>query len=244
MANYSSLFMRCVMVVALCLSAAAVPLARAQTAVDAVPSSIYERAQTWLDQMVADTGSLPLRMTVEVGALDSRLKLAACERVEPYLPPGTQLWGKTRLGLRCAQGAVKWNVFLPITVRAFGPAWVIKGQVASGVVLTQADAMQMEVDWAENRSAVVANLDDWVGRTATRALTTGQILRQDMVKASQVFQAGSQVRVVARGAGFEIFSSAQAISGGVMGQMVRVRMDNGRVVSGLVVDSQTVRLEM
>ena len=128
MANYSSLFMRCAMAVALCLSAAAVPLARAQTAVDAVPSSIYERAQTWLDQMVADTGSLPLRMTVEVGALDSRLKLAACERVEPYLPPGTQLWGKTRLGLRCAQGAVKWNVFLPITVRAFGPAWSSRGR--------------------------------------------------------------------------------------------------------------------
>jgi flagella basal body P-ring formation protein FlgA len=244
MVNFSSLLMRCVLVVAACLSAVVVPLARAQTAGGAQSSSIYERAQAWLDRAVNDTGSLPLRMAVEVGALDSRLKLAACERVEPYLPPGTQLWGKTRLGLRCAQGAVKWNVFLPITVKAFGTAWVIKGQVASGAVLTQADAMQMEVDWAENRNAVVANLDDWIGQTATRALTTGQTLRQDMVKASQVFQAGSQVRVVARGPGFEIFSSAQAISSGVMGQVVRVRMDNGRVVSGLVVDSQTVRLEM
>ncbi len=244
MANFFSLLIRHIVGVALSLSAALLPLARAQTAPDAASAGLYERAQAWLDQMVADTGSLPLRMVVEVGALDSRLKLAACERVEPYLPPGTQLWGKTRLGLRCAQGSVKWNVFLPITVKAFGPAWVIKGQVASGSQLTQADAMQMEVDWAESRSAVVANLDDWVGQTATRALATGQTLRQDMVKASQVFQAGAQVRVVARGAGFEIYSTAQAISGGVMGQTARVRMDNGRVLSGLVVDSQTVRVAM
>jgi len=239
MVHFSFPLMRCMML--LCLSVAMLPLARAQAAPDA---ALYERAQVWLDQMLSNTADLPLRMAVEVGALDSRLKLAPCERVEPYLPPGTQLWGKTRLGLRCTQGAVRWNVFLPITIKAFGLAWVIKGQVASGAVLTQADAMQMEVDWAESRSAVVANLDDWVGQTATRALTTGQALRQDMVKASQVFQAGSQVRVVARGAGFEIFSSAQAISGGVMGQTARVRMDNGRVISGLVVDSQTVRVAL
>ncbi len=244
MARFSSPFIRCVLAVAVWLNLAALPSAHAQSGPDSAAPFIYERAQAWLDQMVTSTGSLPLRMEVEVGALDTRLKLAACERVEPYLPPGTQLWGKTRLGLRCTQGAVKWNVFLPITIKAFGLAWVIKGQVASGAVLTQADAMQMEVDWAENRSAVVANLDDWVGQTATRALTTGQALRQDMVKASQVFQAGSQVRVVARGAGFEIFSSAQAISGGVMGQTARVRMDNGRVISGLVVDSQTVRVAL
>lgn len=244
MANFFSLLIRRVVAVGLCLSAALQPLARAQTAPDAASAGLYDRAQAWLDQMVTDTGSLPLRMVVEVGALDSRLKLAACERVEPYLPPGTQLWGRTRLGLRCAQGSVKWNVFLPITIKAFGPAWVIKGQVASGAVLTQADAMQMEVDWAESRSAVVANLDDWVGQTATRALATGQALRQDMVKAAQVFQAGAQVRVVARGVGFEISSNAQAISGGVMGQTARVRMDNGRVLSGLVVDGQTVRVAM
>ena len=244
MVNFLSLFVRCTVVIAVGLGAAVMPTAHAQTAVDATTAPLYERAQSWLNQMVTNTGALPLRMEVEVGALDSRLKLATCEQVEPYLPPGTQLWGKTRLGLRCLQGAVKWNVFLPITIKAFGPAWVIKGQVTSGAVLTQADAMQMEVDWAENRSAVVANLDDWVGQTATRALSTGQAVRRDMVKPAQVFQAGSQVRVVARGEGYEIFSSAQAISGGVLGQTVRVRMDNGRVISGLVVDSHTVRLEI
>jgi flagella basal body P-ring formation protein FlgA len=65
-----------------------------------------------------------------------------------------------------------------------------------------------------------------------------------LVKAAQVFTSGAQVRVVARGPGFEIATSAQALSAGVVGQSARLRMDNGRVVSGVVVDRQTVRLNL
>lgn len=208
-------------------------------------SAIYTNAQRWLDDTLASSaGSLPLRMEVSVGELDRRLRLAPCARVEPYIPPNTRLWGKSRLGLRCVQGSTKWNVFLPITVKAFGPAWVVKGLVQQGSILSEEDAMSTEVDWAEINSPIVANLSDWVGQTATRTLSTGQALRQDMMKAAQVFQAGAQVRVLARGVGFEIATSAQAISGGVVGQSARVRMDNGRVMTGQVLDSRTVRLEL
>lgn len=220
--------------------------ARAQSAgegSDAV--AIYARAQAWIDSTLATgASSQPLRMEVSVGELDRRLQLAPCVRVEPYIPVGVRLWGKTRLGLRCVQGPSKWNVFLPITVKAYGQAWVVKGTVAQGAVLSEADAMAVEVDWAESSSPIVANVTDWVGQTASRALSTGQALRQDMMKPAQVFQAGAQVRVLARGAGFEVATSAQAVSVGVVGQNARVRMDNGRVMTGQVVDSRTVRLEL
>ena len=39
---------------------------------------------------------LPLRMQVKLGQLDSRLRLAACAKVEPYLPAGSRLWGRSR----------------------------------------------------------------------------------------------------------------------------------------------------
>lgn len=206
-------------------------------------SDLYAQTQHWLDQaLAAQNAALPLRMEVQVGALDPRLKLAACQRAEPYLPPGTRLWGKTRVGVRCVQGAGRWNVFLPVTVKAFGPAWVIKGEVRPGETLTASHAMAAEVDWSEQQSPIIANQADWVGKTPTRLLRTGQALRQDMVKAAQVFQAGAQVRVVASGNGFEIASRGQAISAGVVGQTAQVRMDNGQVLSGVVADERTVRV--
>jgi flagella basal body P-ring formation protein FlgA len=209
-------------------------------------AAVYARAQSWLNNAIGqiDSKALPLRMEVVVGELDRKLRLAACQEVEPYLPAGTRLWGKTRLGLRCLRGEVKWNVFLPITVKAFGPAWAIKGGVLQGSLLSEADAMLVDVDWAELNSPVLASLQDWVGQTAARTLGTGQVIRQDMVRATQVFQAGEQIRVVANGGGFEIATSGFAVSSGVVGQSARVRMENGRVLTGQVVDSRTVRLAL
>jgi flagella basal body P-ring formation protein FlgA len=203
--------------------------------------------QTWLRSAVASAqpaGPAALRMDVTVGSLDSRLKLAACGNIEPYLPPGSRLWGKTRIGLRCVDGMSRWNVSLPVTVNAFGKAWVIKGQVPAGTALTAADVVEVEVNWAEEASPVLRDPALWMGQIATRLLTTGQTLRQGMVKPAQVFQAGAQVRVLAQGVGFQVTSDAQALSAGVVGQPARVRMENGRVTSGTVLDTRTVQVDL
>lgn len=204
-------------------------------------------AQDWLRDATASAqpaGPTALRLEVKVGNLDSRLKLAPCGNVEPYLPPGSRLWGRTRVGLRCIDGQTRWNVSLPVTVNAYGNAWVIKGSVASGAAIAEDDVVEAEVNWAEETSPVIRDRALWVGQIATRQLTTGQTLRQGMVRPAQVFQAGSQVRVVAQGPGFQISSDAQALSAGVVGQVARVKMENGRVSSGLVLDTKTVKIDL
>lgn len=192
--------------------------------------------QRWLDDAVTrqQPAGLPLRMEVSVGSLDPRLRLAPCARVEPYLPPGARLWGRTRLGLRCVEGPTAWNVFLPVTVKAFGPAWVLNNNVAAGAVLGAHDASEAEVDWAAESAPVMANPDAWVGQVASRQLAAGQALRQSMVRAPHVFRAGAQVKVQARGPGFAVTSAGQSLAAAGVGETVRVRMDNGRIVSGIV----------
>ena len=91
---------------------------------------------------------------------------------------------------------------------------------------------------------MLAQSADWLGLVATRALGTGQTLRQSMVRAPQVFQAGSLVRVLAQGGGFQVSADAQAVSAGVVGQPAKVRMDNGRVLTGTVVDARTVKIDL
>ena len=204
-------------------------------------------ALKWARSAVVATQGDPatrLRYEVSVGALDSRLKLAPCGNVEMYVPPGSRLWGHGRVGLRCVDGMARWNVSVPVNVKAFGNAWVIRGQVMAGNLLTQSDAVQVEVDWAEDTNPVLADATAWLGQTATRSLSTGQVLRSGMVRPTQVFQAGTQVRVVAEGPGFQVSSDAQALSAGVVGQVARVRMDNGRVASGTVLDARTVKIEL
>ena len=191
----------------------------------------------WLQGALAQgdsTQTMPLRMEVQIGKLDPRLNLAPCQKVEPYLPNGSKLWGRTRIGMRCVQGAKPWNVFLPVTVKAFGPAWVLVNNVGAGETLTQEHAMQKEVDWAESPHAIIALPDDWVGQSAARNLTAGMALRQTMIKAAELFKPGAGVKVLVQGGGFAVTSSGKALDAGAVGQNVRVRMDNGRTVIGTV----------
>lgn len=191
-------------------------------------------AQAWLDQALAAQAArdpLPVRLEATLGALDSRLRLAPCARVDTYLPPGSRLWGNSRIGLRCLDGARRWNVTLPVTVKATGSAWVLRRDVAPGQALEVGDLMLAEVDWTAEASPVLAGRDAWAGQVAARALSAGQTLRQNMVRAAQVFQAGAQVRVLVQGGGFQISAEGQALSPGVVGQPARVRTESGRVLS-------------
>lgn len=184
------------------------------------------------------------RFEVGVGQLDARLRLAPCQHVEPYVPDGMRLWGKSRIGLRCTQGAVKWNVYLPITVKVFGTALVATGSVAAGSVLRAADLTQAEVDLAEEMSAPLADPGLAVGRTVARALKPGQSLRQSHLKARQWFAAGDTVTVSAQGNGFSVASEAQALNNGIEGQPVRLRTESGRILTGLPVGERRADLNL
>lgn len=211
-------------------------------------AGLEQIASDWLQPALAsglgqDAGA-PLRPEVVIGRLDSRLRLAPCSRVEPYLPAGTRLWGRSRIGLRCLEGATLWNVYLPITVKAWGPAWVLKRPVAAGATLTQEDADVAEIDWAEQFASVLATPALWVGQQAVYALQPGQALRSNMVRPIPAFGPGAQVRVSSAGAGFHVIVSGVALGAGVTGQSVRVRLQGGRVVTGLVRDGQTVEVQL
>jgi len=207
--------------------------------------SLDHFARQWIDQALESTTELSkqsvLRPEVQIGNLDPRLQLAPCGRVEPYLPKGTQLWGRTRIGLKCVEGPVAWNVFLPVTVKAWGPAWVMKKTVQANAVLQPGDAERHEeVDWADARSPIVALPEHWQGMQAAFTLVPGQAIRQNAVKPPQAFSVGTEVKVVTAGTGFEMSAIGQALSIGLVGQQARVKLGNGKVVSGVVQSGGTV----
>ena len=192
----------------------------------------------------AASPSKPLRFEVQIGSLDPRLKLAACQRIEPYLPPGTRLWGKARIGLRCAQGVRPWNVYLPITVRVFGQALVATAPLPAGATLREEDLRLAEVDIAEDNAPLVSNASLAVGRMLTRPLIVGRGLRQTDLKPRMWFAAGDSVKVLASGPGFSVAGSGQALTPGIEGQTARVRTDSGQVLTGTPVGTRVVELSL
>jgi flagella basal body P-ring formation protein FlgA len=186
----------------------------------------------------------PWRVEVVLGQLDPRLKLAPCDKVRAYMPEGVQMWGKTRVGLRCEQGPVRWNVFWPVTVKVWGQALVAATPLRPGTPIAASDLRVAEVDLAERSAAAIVRAADVVGRSVVRALEPGQALHQDDVKARRWFAAGDPVRLTVRGAGFQIAADGTALTPGDEGQCARVRTDNGRVVCGQPVGDRQVEVSL
>lgn len=220
--------------------------AAARSADDPISAELEATLRTQLQQVALASSQQALpgvsRVDIEVGRLDPRLRLAPCQKVEPYLPTGMKLWGKARIGLRCIQGSSAWNVYLPITVKVYGPAWVAANTLAAGAVLGPNDLVQAEVDWAEESSPIVADPGLAIGRSLLRRVTAGQGVRTADLKARQWFAAGDVVKLVALGPGYSVTGSGEALNHGLEGQTVRVRTEGGRIVSGQAAGERRVEI--
>lgn len=186
----------------------------------------------------------PWRVEVSLGQLDPRIRLAPCDRVKAYLPTGAQLWGRTRVGLRCEQGAVRWNVYWPVQVKVWGQALVATVPLRPGSVVSASDVALAEVDLAASGSPALERQADVVGRTLVRAISPGQSLRQDDVKTRRWFAVGDPVRLNVKGPGFMVAAEGVALSPGDEGRCARVRTEQGRVVCGEPVGERLVEVTL
>jgi flagellar basal body P-ring formation protein FlgA len=228
----------------LCLATVLAGAALAQGSDGTLDADTLQRIQALGEQAGSALALDTVRVEIEPGRLDPRLRLAPCERIEPYLPPGARPWGRSRVGLRCVQGPSPWNVFLPVTVRVFAPAWVTTTPLPAGSVLQAEQLRQAEVDWAATPTPPVADVARLLGRQLARPLPAGAAPRQADLKQRQWFAAGDTVQLVANGPGFSVGGAGQALGPGLEGQPVRVRTDNGRVLTGQAVGQNRVEVSL
>ena len=192
----------------------------------------------------SNTGWRYSRIEVELGELDPRLKLAPCQDIEPYIPAGLPAWGRTRVGLRCKQGAKAWNVTLPVTVKVWARSLVTTSALPAGAPLEAGQLMEAEIDLAAQPGTAVTRPVDALGRTLARPLPAGTALRVPDLKPRQWFNAGDTVRVLAVGNGWSIATEGQALGPGIEGQPARVRMESGRLVQARPVATRQAEISL
>jgi flagella basal body P-ring formation protein FlgA len=232
-------------VVLLAAAALAPGLAAAQAA--ATPEAAWMTQVAPLAQS-ATLAAFPdrpgLRVEVVPGTLDPRLNLAPCNKVQPYLPAGHRAWGRTRIGLRCLEGPVAWNVSLPVTVKVYAPALVARQALSAGTALSAEQLETTEVEWTASDSPVHTDPLPLAGRQLARPLAPGQAVREADLRKRQWFAAGDPVKLLVSGPGFAITGEGTALSPGLEGQLVRVRTEGGRTVSGRATGDRLVELRL
>ncbi|MBS0308702.1 MAG: flagellar basal body P-ring formation protein FlgA [Proteobacteria bacterium] len=188
--------------------------------------------QTVEQFLQTQTAGLPGQVSVTVNQFDTRLRLVACAAPQPFMPPGSRVWGRTTVGVRCTAPA-PWTVYIAATVRVMADYLTAAGPLAQGKVVEASDVILAKGDLAALPPGILTNPAQAIGRSMTVSLAAGMPLRQDSLRAPQAIQQNQSVRLTTAGKGFQVTTEGKSLNNAAAGQVVQVRTANGQIVSGV-----------
>lgn len=179
-------------------------------------------------------------LRVEIEFLDANLNVPACSggTMELSANPGTRIWGKTTLQIRCAKAA--WMINVPLNVHVFGDYVVASRYLPFGQKLESGDMRVLEGDLSLIPDDVLRTPKLAYERVLGKSLQMGSPIGLNDLKESSVVKAGDPVRLILTGKDFEVSGEGTAQTAGMVGDMVRVRLLDGQVLQGKVLRPSVV----
>jgi flagellar basal body P-ring formation protein FlgA len=179
----------------------------------------------------SQTAGLPGQSSFTVGSVDARMNLPACAAAEAFLPPGSRIWGKTSVGVRCTAPS-PWTIYVPATVQVIADYVITAAPLAQGRQITAGDITKIKGDLTALPASIITDTSQAIGRTASVSLPAGVPLRADTLKTQQAIQQGQVVKLTTTGPGFQVSAEARALNNASEGQVTQVRTQSGQLVSG------------
>jgi flagella basal body P-ring formation protein FlgA len=185
------------------------------------------------------TASLPGKAVYQVDEIDRRIALPECAQLEAFLPTGSQLIGKTAIGVRC-NAMNGWSIFVPVQIKVSLDLLVSARQLPAGHALQEQDIASQATE--TSRSTGFTDPAQVIGKVLRYGITAGQVLREDMLRQPYSVTQGQTVQIATQGNGFSIRNEGVALNNAGDGQPVQVRVGGGRVISGIARDGGLVEI--
>lgn len=202
---------------------------------------LRQLGNAWLAQQAAQ--SWPgVRSRAETAAVDERLRLAACRELQFSLPIGSRLGNNGSVNAQCL-APVRWSLYLGFQLRLSGPALVVRRDLPARAILAAADLETREIEYEQLPTAYPGDPRLVIGARINRHFAAGQPLLADALSRPPAVNAGQQVRIVVRGAGFSVNQQGGALNSAAVGEPVRARLKSGRVVQGVAQEDGSVQVQ-
>lgn len=190
------------------------------------PTQIVKLAAKFLQQQ---TSTLPGKISFTIDDLDQRLSFAACNHFDTFLPTGSQLIGKTTVGVRCLEPS-HWSTLIPVQIKISRDLLISTQQLPIGHAIQPADIAKQTVEMTQIFG--YTEPEQVLGKVLRYGIAAGQIFRDDMLRPPYVITQGQIVQITAQGNGFVVHNEGVALNNAGEGQTVQIRVANGRVISG------------
>lgn len=189
------------------------------------------------------TATLPGQVIVNVDNIDKHLNLAKCPELEPFMPAGGRLWGRTSVGVRCNSPSASWTIYVQAEVNIMVNVLHAARSISTGQTLTYEDITPQNVNVTQMPDGITTDTAKVIGKVATTNISAGQPLRSQMLRAPYAILRGQKVNLVVQGKGFSVSSEGQALADAAEGQVVQVRNKSGRILSGIARINSIVEIQ-
>ena len=203
--------------------------------------AIRATAQDYVKQQVP--GQRPGSVTVNVGALDSRLRLAACaDPLKAVLPTGATFRARMTVSVSCA-GPTSWTVYVPVSIETQTSVLVLRHAVGRGARITAQDVEVQTRTLSGAGDAYLTDVAELDGRTVKLPLGAGAAVTADAMIADSLIRRGQQVTLLAAAGGMEVRARGVAMNDApVAGRVKAQNLSSGRIVEGVVETADVIRI--
>jgi flagella basal body P-ring formation protein FlgA len=203
--------------------------------------AIRTTAQTFVTERVPKQSSRTV--SVNVGALDSRLRLAPCaEPLRAALPAGATFRDRMTIGVSCT-GPSSWTVYVPISIETQAPVLVLRRAAGRGERLGAGD-VEIQTRLVQGTGdSYLTDVEQLSGRTLKRPLGAGAALTVDAMAADLIVRRGQQVTLLASVGGLEVRATGVAMNDAPAGGRAKVQnISSQRIVEGVVETADVIRI--
>ncbi|PZO25374.1 MAG: flagella basal body P-ring formation protein FlgA [Betaproteobacteria bacterium] len=134
--------------------------------------------------------------------------------------------------------------FVGVDVKVWAPVLVVKGTVQSGQTLGLNDVEFRTMDLSQLSHGWVSELAHLNNKTAARQLWPGTLLKHDHLRGQALVKNGDTVKVMMKGPGFAIGGTAVAMGEAELGEVVKIKTSQGKILHGVARDALLVEVSL
>ena len=159
------------------------------------------------------------------------------------LSPGQKLWGKAIAQAQCP-GFSQALFFVTLHVDVMTPVLVASQALAKGVAIQDTDIAVAMRNITQLKNGYLHNPKQLVQKKTTQHLASGTVIEPRYVEGPRLIKQGDKVQIKMQGQGFAVEAQGVALDNAGLGDTVRVRTPQGRVLRTQAIAFMVVELPL
>jgi len=183
--------------------------------------------------------------SVEVGYLDTRLRLRQCEQALTAEPLSRRSQNANfTITVKC-QGVKPWSVYVPVKVMSFVEVQVANRPLARGIAVQATDLVTERREVSRLRTGYFVSTKHLIGRLPKRSLPKGAVISPNDLATYKVIRRGGKVSILAEVQGIAVRMPGKALADAGQDEMIKVQnLSSKRVIDAIAIKPGIVRVPM